>query len=178
MTHHHAKRNHWVRRAVVAGALPVAIAAASTGTAHAQDTGSANLPALPEVPQVDLPPLWNPYDLSARPLNVFQPGYAPTPEQRIADYTDTGRFLGGNAGMFVGGMLIGVPAGLIGGAASVPVGGPLNVVAWVGNMAGAGAIGTIVGMVGGGSVGAELGAQAGVNLAHEHNATGSTNPLS
>lgn len=170
MARHAAKHNRWARRAVVAGALPLAIAAASTGTAQAQDTGSANIPALPNVPQVQVPPLWNPYDLNARPFAVFTPGYAPTPEQRIKDYSDSGLNFGGELGMLVGGSLVGLPAGAIATGATVlagPAGGAV-----FGPALGAAMVATGIGTIAGGSVGAELGRQAGVDLAHQHNAEG------
>ncbi|MDH6284718.1 hypothetical protein M2284_002800 [Rhodococcus sp. LBL1] len=168
MARHAAKQNRWARRAVVAGALPLAIAAASTGTAQAQDTGSANIPGLPNMPEIQAPPLWNPIDLNKHPLNFLRPGYAPTPEQRIADFTDAGQLFGGVAGLeagalgsaVVGGAAVALGAialGIIGPAAAVPVGTALGAV-------------TIAGGLAGGSVGAELGGQAGANLARMQNA--------
>ena len=167
MTHHAAKRDHWARRAVVAGALPVAIAAAFTGTAHAQDTGSANVPALPTMPQVQLPPLYNPMDLNERPLNFLRPGYAPTPEQRIADYTDTGQLAGAYAGSLVGMFGTLIPVAGIGMAIALTSGpaGPALAAPLAGGMLAATGVGTIAG----GSVGAELGGQAGAELARQQN---------
>ncbi|WP_430332620.1 hypothetical protein [Rhodococcus sp. ACT016] len=170
MARHAAKQNNWARRALIAGALPVAIAAASTGTAQAQDTGSANIPGLPNVPQVQVPPLWNPYDLTAHPFAVFIPGYAPTPGQRIADYSDSGRHFGGELGMLVGGSLVGVAAGAIATGATA-FAGPAGAAVF-GPAVGAAMAATAAGTIAGGSVGAELGAQAGADLAHQHNAEG------
>ncbi|MGF7120433.1 hypothetical protein [Rhodococcus sp. AG1013] len=176
MARHAAKQNRWARRAVVAGALPVAIVAASAGTAHAQDTGSANIPALPEMPQIEVPPLYNPYDLNARPFNVLQLGYAPTPQQRVADYTDTGQFLGATAGHVMGGSLIGVPVGAIA-AAVVAAGGPASWPVTLGPAMAATAAATLIGGFAGGSVGADLGANAATDLANQHNAEGRTGSL-
>lgn len=165
MARHDAKQNRWARRAVVAAALPVAIVAASAGTANAQ-----NIPGLPNVPQVQVPPLWNPYDLNARPYAIFTPGYAPTPAQRIKDYSDSGQNFGGDLGMLVGGSLVGFPAGAIATGATVlagPAGGAV-----FGPALGAAMAATFAGTIAGGSVGAELGRQAGVDLAHQHNAEG------
>ncbi len=170
MARHAAKHNRWARRAVVAGALPLAIAAASTGTAQAQDTGSANIPALPNVPQVQAPPLWNPYDLSVQPYKPLAPGYAPAPGQRIADYSDMGRHLGGEAGILVGGSLVGAAGAAIAGGAVALAGPAFGAV--IGPAIGGEIAATIVGMAAGGSVGAELGRQAGADLAHQHNAEG------
>lgn len=172
MARHAAKPNRWARRAVVAGALPVAIVAASAGTANAQDTGSANIPALPDLPQLQVPPLSNPLDdLNARPFNVLQLGYAPTPEQRISDYRDTGRFLGRTGGGIVGGLTVGIPAVAIAAGAIVT-----NPVA-VGPALGATYVATLLGSIGGGSVGTELGGNAGVDLARQHIAEGRTGSL-
>ncbi|RVW08687.1 hypothetical protein EGT67_14230 [Prescottella agglutinans] len=170
MARHDAKQNRWARRAVVAAALPVAIVAASAGTANAQDTGPANIAALPNVPQIPAVPLWNPYDLTAHPYAVFIPGYAPTPEQRIADYSDSGRTFGGELGMLVGGSLVGVPAGAAA-IGAITLAGPA-VGAVFGPAIGAAMAATAAGTIGGGSVGAELGRQAGADLAHQHNAEG------
>ncbi|MFM1729528.1 hypothetical protein ABI214_01490 [Prescottella soli] len=172
MARHAAKQSNWARRAVIAGALPIAIAAASTGTAHAQDTGSANIPGLPDIPQVQVPPLWNPYDLSVQPYKPLAPGYAPAPEQRIADYSNMGRHFGGLTGIAVGGSLAALPATAI--TAGALVLNPVMFGAAIGGEAAA----TIVGMAAGGSVGAELGRQAGADLAHQHNAEGRVGSLS
>ena len=171
MARHSAKPNRWARRAVVAGALPVAIVAASAGTAHAQDTGSANIPALPEMPQIEVPPLYNPYDLNARPFNVLQPGYAPTPQQRVADYTDTGQFLGANAGMAAAGSLAAFAGGAV--AAAVMFTNP----AILGPAAAAAVAASLAGGIAAGSVGAELGGNAGADLARQHIAEGRTGSL-
>lgn len=168
MARHAAKQNRWARRAVVAAALPVAIAAASAGTANAQDTGSANIPGLPNVPQVQVPPLYNPLDLNERPLNFLLPGYAPTPEQRIADYTDAGQLAGAYAGSLVGAFGTLIPTAVVGMGIALTSGpaGPAIAAPLAGGMAAATGIGTIAG----GSVGAELGGQAGANLARQQNA--------
>lgn len=176
MARHAAKQNRWARRAVVAGALPVAIVAASAGTAHAQDTGSANIPALPEMPPIEVPPLYNPYDLNARPFNVLQLGYAPTPEQRVADYTDTGQFLGDVAGRTVGGLLVGVPVGAIA-VGVVAAGGPASWPVTMGPAVAGATAATLIGGIAGGSVGADLGGNAGADLAHQHIAEGRTGSL-
>lgn len=168
MARHAAKQNRWARRAVVAGALPVAIVAASAGTAHAQDTGSANIPALPEMPPIEVPPLYNPMDLNERPLNFLRPGYAPTPEQRIADYTDAGQLAGAYAGSIVGAFGTLIPTAVVGMAIALTSGpaGPAIAAPLAGGMAAATGVGTIAG----GSVGAELGGQAGAELARQQNA--------
>lgn len=176
MARHAAKPNRWARRAVVAGALPVALAAASAGTATAQDTGSANIPALPEVPQIDVPPLYNPFDLNARPFDVLQPGYAPTPQQRVADYTDTGQFLGGAAGRTIGAVLVAVPVGAIA-AGVVAAGGPASWPVTMGPAAAVTLAAAMVGGIAGGSVGADLGADAATDLANQHIAEGRTGSL-
>ncbi|MCL2535920.1 MAG: complement resistance protein TraT [Nocardiaceae bacterium] len=167
MARHAAKQNNWARRAIIAGALPIAIAAASTGTAQAQDTGSANIPGLP---QVAVPPLWNPYDMNSHQWAVFTPGYAPTPEQRIADYSDTGRHFGGELGIALGGSLIGVPVAGIAGGALAFAGPAFGAV--IGPAAAGIVAATFAGALAGGSVGGELGRQAGADLAHQHNAEG------
>ncbi|ORL42026.1 hypothetical protein A6F59_07400 [Prescottella equi] len=143
MARHAAKQNRWARRAVVAGALP-------------------------ELPQIEVPPLYNPVDLNERPFNFLRPGYAPTQEQRIADYTDTGQLLGAYTGSLVGALgstVVGggaitigaIAAGIVGPAALGPVSTALGAV-------------TVGGLVAGGSLGAELGGQAGAGLARQQNA--------
>ncbi|RVW04248.1 hypothetical protein [Rhodococcus xishaensis] len=165
MPRHPAKRRHWARRAFVAAALPIAIAAASTGTAHAQPTGS-------DTGSLWIPPWW-PGANQVDPFKVLAPNYNPTPEQRIADYTDTGEFVGGVGGLAGGGSLVSTVAGAVimpaFVAAPVVMMGPLAGAIFVGGLAGAAA---------GGSVGANAGAQSSADLANQHNATGQRNPLS
>ncbi|RVW03224.1 hypothetical protein EF834_08615 [Rhodococcus spongiicola] len=153
-----------MRRAIVAAALPIAIAASSTGTAHAQETGST-------IPPTNVP-VWNPLESPINPA-MFAPDYAPTPEQRVEDYENAGQWYGS-----LSGGLSGVITGVLGGG-SLAV--PIAVAApWAAGPILVGVPAAFAGMyaVYYGSLGADQGAQMSVDTANQHNVTGQRNPLS